>query len=88
MGRITLQGFARKDSDQQSDGTSVGGIFANINSNAGALQRMASNQSNRDRQHVVQFQESYNYMNNDQPMRIVIKVDNDIKISDLIKKIS
>lgn len=27
-------------------------------------------------------------MNNDQPMRIVIKVDNDIKITDLIRKIS
>ena len=32
--------------------------------------------------------ESYNYMNNDQPMRIMIKVDNEIKIADLITKIT
>jgi len=27
-------------------------------------------------------------MNNDQPMRVVLKVDNEIKISDLLTKIS
>ena len=49
---------------------------------------MQSSQSNRDRQHLAQFAESYNYMNNDQPMRIMIKVDNEIKIADLITKIA
>ena len=48
---------------------------------------MHSSQSNRDKQHLAQFAESYNYMNNDQPMRIMIKVDVDIKIADLITKI-
>ena len=57
------------------------------NSNVGGLQRMHSSQSNRDKQHLAQFAESYNYMNNDQPMRIMIKVDVDIKIADLITKI-
>ena len=36
---------------------------------------------------MAQFAESYNYMNNDQPMHIMIKVDVDIKIADLITKI-
>ena len=49
---------------------------------------MQSSQSHRDRQHMAQFAESYNYINNDQPMHIMIKVDNDIKIADLITKIS
>ena len=48
---------------------------------------MHSSQSNRDKQHLAQFAESYNYMNNDQPMHIMIKVDVDIKIADLIIKI-
>ena len=48
---------------------------------------MHSSQSNRDKQHLAQFAESYNYMNNDQPMHIMIKVDVDIKIADLITKI-
>ncbi len=54
----------------------------------GTLQRMHSSQSNRDNRHLAQFAESYNYMNNDQPMRVVLKVDNDILIADLITKIS
>ena len=57
------------------------------NSNVGGIQRMHSSQSNRDKQHLAQFAESYNYMNNDQPMHIMIKVDVDIKIADLITKI-
>lgn len=58
------------------------------NSNVGGLQRLHSSQSGRDRQHLAQFAESYNYMNNDQPMHIMIKVDVDIKVSDLIVKIA
>ena len=87
QGRITLQGFRRADSEQ-SETTSIGGIFGMNAFNAGAIQRMQSNQSTRDKQHLAQFHDSYNYMYNDQPMRIVIKVDNEIKIADLIKKVS
>ena len=49
---------------------------------------MHSSQSTRDQQHLAQFAESYNYINNDQPMRIMIKVDNEITVADLITKIT
>lgn len=84
-GMITLQGFQRIDSERDSES----GIFSISNSHqGGTLQRMQSSQSNRDNQHLKQFAESYNYMNNDQPMRIIIKVDNEIKIKDLATKIT
>ena len=61
-GNITLQGFQRIDSERDSES----GAFSMQNSNPGGnLQRMHSSQSNRDRQHLAQFAESYNYMNND-----------------------
>ena len=84
-GNITLQGFQRLDSATERDSDS--GAFSIQNSQVGGLQRMHSSQSNRDKQHLAQFAESYNYMNNDQPMHIMIKVDVDIKISDLVTKI-
>ena len=49
---------------------------------------MHSSQSNRDRKHLAQFTESYNYMTNDQPMHIQIKVDNEIKLKDVATKIA
>ena len=85
-GNVTLQGFQRLDSERDSESGTFS--IAGTNSGGGALQRMHSSQSNRDRQHLAQFAESYNYMNNDQPMRVVLKVDIDIKIADLITKIS
>lgn len=89
QGRVTLQGFKRIDSDDQSERRlSQFTLGTSGFSNAGALQRMHSSQSNRSNQHMQQFVESYNYMNNDQPMRIMIKVDNEIKIADLITKIT
>ena len=86
QGMITLQGFQRIDLNTERDSES--GVFSISNDRGGNLQRMHSSQSNRDRQHLQQFAESYNYMNNDQPMRIMIKVDNDIKIRDLVTKIT
>lgn len=36
----------------------------------------------------VLFTEAYNYMTNDQPLRIHLKVDQDTQVKDMIKKIS
>ena len=62
-GNVTLQGFQRLDSNTERDSES--GAFSIQNSNVGNLQRIHSSQSNRDKQHLAQFAESYNYMNND-----------------------
>ena len=84
LGNVTLQGFQRIDTDEESKGPRFSQSFTQ----QGLLQRRNSSQSTRDRQHLAQFSESYNYMNNDQPMHVVFKVDIDIKISDLIMKIA
>ena len=75
-GKLTLLGYSRLDSDRESD------------SGMHSISRMQSSQSMREKKHLAQFNEQYNYMNNDQPMHIKLKVDNDIRIKDLIIKIA
>ena len=65
QGRVTLQGFKRIDSDDVSERHLSQFTLGTGFSNAGALQRMHSSQSNRSNQHMQQFAESYNYINND-----------------------
>ena len=65
QGRVTLQGFKRIDSDDVSERHLSQFTLGTGFSNAGALQRMHSSQSNRSNQHLQQFAESYNYINND-----------------------
>lgn len=62
-GNVTLQGLQRLDSERDSESGTFS--MAGATTSGGALQRMHSSQSNRDRQHLAQFAESYNYMNND-----------------------
>ena len=79
-GNVSLAGFQRLESnDSESEFSRQG---------TSHLRRMHSSQSNRDKKHLAQFTESYNYMTNDQPMHIQIKVDNEIKMKDVATKIA
>lgn len=63
-----MQGFKRLDSDEVAERNLKQFTLGStgFNSNAGALQRMHSSQSNRsNNQYMSQFAESYNYINND-----------------------
>jgi len=45
-------------------------------------------QSTRERAQLQSFTDSYNYSMNDQPIRVHLKVESEIEISELIQKIS
>lgn len=84
-GNITLQGMQRLDSERESESGmySSSSVFQNV-----GRERSNTTQSTRDRIQLQQFTEQFNYMTNDQPIHIHLKVENDIRIRDLITKIS
>ena len=45
-------------------------------------------QSTRERAQLQNFTDSYNYSMNDQPIRVHVKVESEIEVSQLIQKIS
>jgi hypothetical protein len=58
-------------------------VFQNV-----GRERSNTTQSARERIHMQQFTEQYTYITNDQPIHVHLKVENDIRIRDLITKIS
>ena len=78
------------DSESMASGrlsNQVGRAFGGVSVH-GASQRAGSSQSNRDqRRNLAAFADSYNYMTNDQPIKITLRVDQNIYLKELATKI-
>jgi len=85
-----INGLIRKDQDgnyqgRQADESEQSQQHQSVSSAHYRNERM---QSTRERAQLQNFTDSYNYSMNDQPIRVHVKVESEIEVSQLIQKIS